>query len=172
MNAVGLILTIFVINIVYVSLSTVRIIMVMKSMRLLASSISIVEIFIYLMGLNLVLEHIDKPLNLMAYCLGWGSGVFLGSKIEAWLAMGYVTLEIVVESSGTSLVSALREAGYGVTSWLAEGRDGPRLVMQVLAKRSNERLLLRTINQIAPKAFIITYEPRFLKGGFWAKRVR
>lgn len=172
MFGLGMIATIIIINVTYVTLYTIRLIFTMKAQRTLASALSIVEVFIYIVGLNIVLENIDKPLNILAYCIGYGLGVFLGSKIEEWIALGYVTLQIVVDNENTNLPNVLRERGYGVTSWLGDGRDGPRLVMQVLAKRKNEKKLYDTINEIAPRAFVVSYEPRFFKGGFWTKRVR
>lgn len=166
-----LILIIIVINIVYVSMATLRMILVMKGQKVLASLLSTVEIFIYLMGLSIVLDNLDKPLNILAYCVGWGSGVFLGSKIEEKLALGYVTVQIILDSDETEVAQALREMGYGVTSWIASGRDGNRLVMQVLAKRSNERSLLNTIESLSPRAFVISHEPKMFRGGFWVKRL-
>ena len=171
MSAIHIVLTIIAINIVYVSLFTVRIIFVMKGRRVVASFLSMIEVFTYLMGLNIVLSNIHNPVNIAAYCVGWGSGVFLGSKIEEWLALGYVTLQIVVEHDRGNLPQRLRECGYGVTSWMAEGRDGQRLSMLVLAKRSNEKRLIQTIEQIAPKAFVISFDPRYFRGGFWTKRL-
>lgn len=167
----GIIGTIIVINVIYVSLFTIRLIFVMKGKRLLASSLSVVEVFVYLIGLNIVLDNIDKPLNIVAYCIGFGLGVFLGSKIEDWLALGYITLQIVVDYEHTVLPEVLREKGYGVTSWLADGKDGQRLVMQVLAKRYHERRLYAAIQEVAPRAFIISHEPRFFAGGFWTRRL-
>lgn len=164
--------TIIVINVAYVSLYTIRLIFTMKAQRLLASMLSVAEVFIYLIGLNIVLDNIDKPLNILAYCLGYGLGVYLGSKIEEWLALGYILLQIVVDTESTRLPGVLREKGFGVTSWPADGRDGPRIVMQVLAKRKNEKKLYHTINEVSPKAFVISYEPRYFKGGFWTRRVR
>jgi|SRR5690625_2715757 len=159
------------INIAYVSIYTIRLIFTMKSYRLGASLLSIVEVFIYIIGLNIVLENIDQPLNIVAYCLGFSGGVYLGSKIEEWLALGYVTMQIVVDSESTSLPITLRDKGYGVTSWLADGKDGQRMVMQVLAKRNHEKKLYRTIEELSPRAFIISHEPRFFKGGFWTRRL-
>ncbi|ALS21737.1 MULTISPECIES: DUF2179 domain-containing protein [Paenibacillus] len=169
MNGLEIVSTIVVMNVVYVSLFTIRIILVMKARRLLAALISMAEVFIYLMALNIVLKNIDEPINLAAYCLGWGAGVWLGIKIEEWLALGYTTLQIVVDHEANLLPLQLREKGFGVTSWLAEGRDGPRLVMQVLAKRNQEKNLMKLIENIAPKAFVISYEPRTFRGGFWTK---
>lgn len=171
MNEVSMIVTIVVINVIYVSLFTIRLMFVMKGLNILASIISIVEVFVYLMGLNIVLENIDKVYNLIAYCIGWGSGVYLGSKIEQWLALGYVTTQIVIDNIEDNIPILLREKGFGVTSWEAKGKDGNRLVMQVLAKRTNEKMLLNTLEKLVPKAFIISYEPRYFRGGFWERKL-
>jgi uncharacterized protein YebE (UPF0316 family) len=167
----GLFFIIMLINVVYVSFFTLRMILVLKGKKLFASILSTVEIFVYLMGLTIVLDNLDKPWNIFAYCIGWGSGVYLGSKIEEWLALGYVTVQIVIDSKDTRLAPLLREKGYGVTSWFGDGKDGARLVMQVLAKRSNEKKLMRWLHSEVPKAFIISYEPKTFYGGFWTKRI-
>ncbi|WP_282942135.1 DUF2179 domain-containing protein [Paenibacillus sp. RC67] len=172
MNALETIITIVVMNVVYVSLFTIRIILVMKARRVLASFISMFEVFVYLMALNIVLQNINEPLNLAAYCIGWGAGVWLGIKIDEWIALGYSILQIVVNYESTQLPLTLRDKGFGVTSWMAEGRDGPRLVMQVLTKRNQEKRLMQLIHDLAPKAFVISYEPRTFRGGFWTKRLK
>lgn len=67
MNAWEMILTIAAINITYVSLFTMRIILMMKSYVALASALSMIEVFTYLIGLNIVLDNIHQPLNLATY---------------------------------------------------------------------------------------------------------
>jgi uncharacterized protein YebE (UPF0316 family) len=44
--------------------------------------------------------------------------------------------------------------------------------MEVLTKRSLEKHLLKLIQEIAPRAFVISYEPRAFRGGFWTKRLK
>lgn len=171
MNETNMVVIIIIINVVYVSLFTIRLLFVMKGQNVLASLLSVVEVFIYLMGLHIVLENIDEVQNLIAYCIGWGSGVYLGSKIEQWIALGYITVQVVIEGTEENVPVLLREKGFGVTSWEAEGRDGSRIVMLVLAKRSNEKKLLKAIEEIVPKAFVISYEPRYFRGGFWTKKL-
>ena len=159
------------INIVYVSLNTLRTIFVIKGRRLLASSLSMIEVFVYLTGLSIVLKNLDGVWNIVAYCVGYAIGVFVGSKIEEKLALGYLNIQVVVDSLQCDLPDILREKGYGVTSWIADGKDGKRLIMQVLAKRCNECYLLNFLHEIAPNAFVISYEPKHFKGGFWVKNV-
>ena len=167
----GLILIIIGINVVYVSIYTLRIIFVIKGQRILASILSVGEVFVYMTGLGIVLKNLDNPWNLAAYCLGFGLGVYIGSRIEEYLALGYVTVQVTVDCVEIELPSKLREYGYGVTSWLADGKDGSRLMMQVLAKRCNERKLFDILDKLCPRAFVISFEPKNFKGGFWINRM-
>ena len=66
----------------------------------------------------------------------------------------------------------LREKGYGVTNWAANGLEGDRMAMQILTPRKYELKLYQTIKELDPKAFIIAYEPKTIHGGFWVKTVR
>ncbi|WP_028559890.1 DUF2179 domain-containing protein [Paenibacillus pinihumi] len=161
--------TIIAINIVYVASFTLRLILVVKGRTLAASMLAMVEVFIYLIGLNLVLSNLDSPVNMAAYCIGFGIGVYVGSKIEEYLALGYLVVQVIVDSISIDLPNRLRDLGYGVTTWQADGRDGKRLVMQVLVKRSNEKRLMNTLDKLSPKAFVISHEPKQFKGGFWTK---
>ena len=168
----SIILVIMVMNIAYVSLFTLRVILVIKGYKGLAAILSMAEVFVYLMGLTIVLKNLDKPINIAAYCIGWGMGVFVGSKIESYLALGYIVMEVVVDSVEYHLPEKIREHGYGVTSWLADGKDGKRLVMKVLAKRKREQKLKELIISISPSAFLISYEPTHFNGGFLIKKVK
>ncbi|MFD0959009.1 DUF2179 domain-containing protein [Paenibacillus chungangensis] len=157
------------INITYVSIFTLRLILVIKGKRTMAAMLSMIEVFIYLVGLQIVLDNLSSPLYIGAYCIGFGIGVYMGSRIEEALALGYSVVQVIADTVNTSLPDRLRSYGYGVTVWHAEGRNGPRMVMQVLVKRSNEKRLLERIAEEAPKAFVISHEPRHFRGGFWAK---
>jgi len=167
-----LILLIICINVVYVSMNTLRTIMVIKGQRLFASIMSVFEVGVYLYGLTIVLDNLKSPINIIAYCIGYGVGVYIGSLIEQHLALGYVQVQIIVDSVVHDLPNFLREKGFGVTSWTAEGKNGLRLVLQVLAKRSNEKELIKFVNEITPNAFVISYEPKHFIGGFWTKNIR
>lgn len=163
---------IVIINIVYVSLFTLRLILVIKGRKSQAALLSMIEVFIYLVGLNLVLQNVSDPVNMAAYCIGYGLGVYLGGRIEERLALGYSLVQVIVDHEGAGLPGALRADGYGVTSWTADGRDGPRLVMQVLVKRKNEQRLMDSLAALSPKAFVVTHELRHIRGGFWTRMAR
>ena len=167
-----MVLIIFVINIVYVTLSTIRLILTLKGYRYLAALISMIEIVVYVVGLGLVLDRLDEIENLVAYALGFASGVVIGSKIEDKLALGYIMVNVISLDENNDLADKLRDDGYGVTVLDARGREGARLAMQILSPRKKELQLFARIKEIDSKAFIIAYEPKTIHGGFWVKRVR
>lgn len=171
-NAYIMVATILIINVVYVSLYTLRMILTLKGRQYIAATISMFEIVVYVIGLGLVLDNLNEVQNIIAYALGFGIGVIVGSKIEEKLALGYITVNVISSDPNIEFTRKLREKGYGVTSWFAYGMDGDRLAMQILTPRKYELNLYETIKTIDPKAFTISYEPKQIVGGFWVKQVR
>ncbi|MFA9558440.1 DUF2179 domain-containing protein [Evansella sp. AB-rgal1] len=171
-NAIGMIVIILVINIVYVTLFTLRMIFTLKGQRYSAASISIIEVIIYIVGLGLVLDNLSQIENLIAYAIGYATGVLVGMKIEDKLALGYITVNVITKEYEPDIPNALRDKGYGVTNWVAYGREGERLMMEILTSRKSEALLYKTVKELDPGAFIISHETKAFFGGFWVKGVR
>lgn len=171
-NSFIMVLIILLINIVYVSLFTIRMILTLKGQRYLAAFISTFEVVIYVVGLGLVLDNLNEFQNLIAYAVGYGIGVIVGMQIEEKLALGYITVNVISTECDKDLPKQIRDKGYGVTNWMANGLEGDRLSMQILTPRKYELRLYQAIKELDPKAFIIAYEPKTIHGGFWVKAVR
>ncbi|WP_391123309.1 DUF2179 domain-containing protein [Psychrobacillus sp. L3] len=167
-----MVLIIFSINIVYVTFFTLRMILTLKGFRYIAAMISAVEVIIYIVGLGLVLDNLNEIQNLIAYALGYGTGVIIGMKIEEKMALGYIMVNVITTNVDTDLPTVLRNEGYGVTDWIAHGLDGNRVALQILTPRKYELKLYAKLKEIDPKVFIIAYEPKSIHGGFWVKSVR
>ena len=171
-NSFVMVAIILIINIVYVSFFTIRMILTLKGYRYIAALVSMVEVVIYVVGLGLVLDNLNQIQNLVAYAVGYGIGVIVGMKIEEKLALGYITVNVITKEYDKDLPTTLRDKGYGVTNWAANGLEGERMALQILTPRKYELQLYHTIKELDPKAFIIAYEPKTIYGGFWVKAVR
>lgn len=171
-NGLWMVLIILAINIVYVSFFTIRMILTLKGYRYMAAFVSVFEVIIYVIGLGLVLDNLNQIQNVIAYAVGYGIGVIVGMKIEEKMALGYITVNVITKEYDKQLPEVLRQKGYGVTNWAAEGLEGDRMAMQILTPRKYELKLYDTIKELDPKAFIIAYEPKTIHGGFWVKAVR
>ncbi|GAA0316031.1 DUF2179 domain-containing protein [Oceanobacillus sp. FSL W7-1293] len=171
-NVLVMVAIIFIVNVLYVSIMTVRMILTLKGRTYIAAFVSIFEMVMYVVGLMLVLDNLNQFQNVIAYAVGFATGLIIGSKIEEKLALGYITVNVVSANPDLNFTQRLREKGYGVTSWSSYGMDGDRLSVQILTPRKYELRLYETIHEIDPKAFIISYEPKRIHGGFWVKQVR
>jgi len=163
-----LFLSMAVIQISYVALNSLRVVLMIKGRRVLASLMSTLEILIYIVGLSIVLNNLDSVLGVAVYCASYGVGVSLGMYIEKRIALGYVCLQMISDQ-GHLICDRLRERGYGVTTWIGHGSAGERTVAFITARRKDYRELSETILSQDPKAFMISLEPTALVGGFWRK---
>ncbi|OCA82947.1 DUF2179 domain-containing protein [Pseudobacillus wudalianchiensis] len=171
-NGLVMALIILIINVCYVSFFTIRMILTLKGYRYIAAFVSMIEIVIYIIGLGMVLDNLNEIQNVIAYAIGYGLGVIAGMKLEEKLALGYITVNVITKEYDKDLPKQLREQGYGVTSWAANGLEGDRMALQILTPRKYELKLYSQIKELDPKAFIIAYEPKTIHGGFWVKTVK
>lgn len=171
-NGLVMALIILIINVCYVSFFTIRMILTLKGYRYVAAFVSMIEIIIYIIGLGMVLDNLNEIQNVIAYAIGYGLGVIAGMKLEEKLALGYITVNVITKEYDKDLPKQLREQGYGVTSWAANGLEGDRMALQILTPRKYELKLYNHIKELDPKAFIIAFEPKTIHGGFWVKTVK
>ncbi len=134
----------------------------------MAAFISAVEIGIYVVGFKIVLDNLNDPVSLIVYCLSYGLGILIGTKIEERLALGYATIQVVTTKTDIFISEQLRKKGYGVTTWQGEGREGsPRTVLSIVTHRKRQFILYKEILLMDPEAFIVSYEPKHFHGGFY-----
>jgi len=149
-----------------VSLSTLRMIMVVRGKKYPAAAIGMVEATIYIAALGRVMTNINDPWKMLAYGLGFATGTLLGSTIEERLAMGHVSLEVIPpEETAEELLKALRTAGYGVTVLTGYGLKGEKMVLMISTDRKSLPRLTEIIEEFAPDSFVTILETRAVRGG-------
>lgn len=153
-----------------VSLSTIRLMMMIRGRRTLAAIISFFEIIIWVLALTRVLQGLDNPLKILVYCLGFATGVYVGQWIEGKMALGINTVQIIPRRPevAPALRTALRGMGYGVTTLTGEGRDGPREVLLVICPRRRILPVLAVADELAPDAFVTVMDTQVARGGVMA----
>lgn len=159
-------LFIFGARVVDVSLATVRMLMIVRGRRLEAAFIGFFEVMVYIWALGRVVSQLSNPVNLIVYALGFATGNYVGSLLEERLAMGYVTLQVIArEETGRFLTEGLRQRGFGVTTYLGEGKEGSKIILLVSVKRKLLPGVMKYIDREAQDAFITILDTRRLVGG-------
>ena len=160
---------IFFARIIDVSLGTVRMILTIRGERYIAAVIGFFEIMVYVVALGKVIGSLDEPVKLILYCLGFASGVIVGSWLEGVLALGYQGIQVIMDNDNQELVEQLREEGYAITTWKAEGLSGPKLVLNLVVKRGISLKIMERIREHDEHAFIVLWNPEFCRGLFQKK---
>jgi uncharacterized protein YebE (UPF0316 family) len=166
------IILIFALQLVYVPIMTLRTIFLVKNMSVAASSFGILEALIYVFGLSLVFSGHQSIAGMVVYAVGFGVGLYIGTRIENKLAIGYTSLVVNLLDHNEELIVLLRNKGFGVTIFEGKGRDSKRYQLEILTKRNRENEVMNIIEEYEPKAFVISYEPRKFKGGFLVKSMK
>lgn len=165
-------LIIFAAQLIFVPVLTLRTILAVKGMKKEASALGMLEGFIYVGALGLVFSDLSNYMNMVAYALGFGTGVYIGGLLEEKLAIGYVTIEANIPEKNTPLISKLREYGFSVSTSEVEGMNSLRYRLDCTARRDREKEFYKVLSEYEPTAFVATYEPRSFKGGYITKAMK
>lgn len=165
----GAYLFIFIARVMDMSLDVLRILMLMRERKLLASVIGFFEVSIFVIALNEVLKGgLDDAGKILAYAGGFATGNYIGSLIEGRLAMGYSSLQIFpAPHYEQRLITALRQEGFGVTTVSGTGRDGIRNIIFVSLKRKNLQRAIGILDDICPDIFFTVSDAKYIKGGIF-----
>ena len=162
-------LLIFIARVTDVTLATLRMLMVVQGRKIYSACIGFVEILIYVTALNQVVNNLDRVGNLIAYALGFACGNFIGITIENKIALGTLSVQIIHKAdNGKELVDELRETGFGVTTFVAQGREGDRDVINAVIRRKDLEKIKKIVYKFDPDAFIITNSISPISGGYFS----
>jgi uncharacterized protein YebE (UPF0316 family) len=158
---------IFISKIIEVAVGTLRLILISKGYRREGTMLSFVEIILWVFVASRVIMGIaEAPIKGIVYSIGYSIGVYVGSLIEAYIAMGRVLIQaIVAKVHSESLINSLRAKGYGVTTMTAQGRDSEKTVLMIFANRKGKEEIISDITLLDRTAMIITNDVSTLQGG-------
>ncbi len=145
---------IFLLRLVDVPLSTVRVMMMVRGQRRVAALLAFFESLVWILAISQVFARLDSPLNMLAFAAGFATGTALGMTLEAWFAPGQVLVRVIAREGADRLVASLRESGFGVTVVRGEGREGEVPILFVVVPRRRAEEVLATVRAEAPRAFV------------------
>lgn len=165
-------LLIFVAKILEVSLMTLRTVLITRGEKVYGSIIGFFEVSIWLYLVSKVLVGINEdPIRMVVYALGFACGNYLGSILEEKLALGLLTISVIVsETDGDTLAEKLRECNVGVTKIKAEGINENRTILMVHAKRRRKNEIIKLIEETHVNAVISVTDTKTIYGGYGIRK--
>ena len=162
-------LFIFFARVTDVTLSTIRMLMVVQGRKVQAAIIGFFEVSIYVTALGKVVNSLDNIWNLLAYALGFACGNYVGITIENRIALGNLAAQVVLKADNNDeLVKKLRESGFGVTVLEGHGREGTREILNLAINRKDLDKLKSIVYDYDKDAFITTSSVNPISGGYFS----
>jgi uncharacterized protein YebE (UPF0316 family) len=160
------VLFIFVLRVLGVSLSTVRVLLMTRGMKLISAVFGFFEVLVYAIAIGKVVQDLNNIPNLISYCLGFSVGTLLGMLLEERIAIGFATIRVVYPGQSHQIAEAIRHAGYGATEGIAHGKEGIVGTIKTIVRRREVEAVCGIIYQCAPDAFITIEDTRKVTHGY------
>lgn len=143
--------------------------MMVKGQRLKAAGLGFIECTIWGLVISTIISTLGDNLFLLAfYCVGYATGLFLGSTIENKIALGTSNLELIANDESTEKITKyLKEHNRGYTVFAGQGSvDKMNMIFIVIPRKETPRML-KDIRRICDnKVFVVASEVSKYAGGY------
>lgn len=125
-------------KIVEITIQSLKTCMMVKGQRLKAAALGFVECTIWGLVISTIIGTLGDNLFLLAfYCVGYATGLFLGSTLESKIALGTSSLSLVAGDEHTEIITKyLQENSRGYTVLEGHGAtEKMNMILVVLPRR-------------------------------------
>ncbi len=147
-------IVIFLLRLLDVGISTIRIVLIGRGRRLPAAGLGFVESFIWVVAVSRVLTGLDDPVRMVAFAAGFGAGTYLGSVVEEWIALGQSLVRVVSAVGSPEVAPILRQQGFGATVVNGDGLEGEVRITFSVVPRKRVRELTGLVHSVNPEAYV------------------
>lgn len=166
---VAVCLLVCVAKIVEITIQSLKTCMMVKGQRLKAAGLGFLECTIWGLVISTIIGTLgDNLLLLLFYCVGYATGLFLGSTIESKIALGTSNLELIANDDSTEkIVTYLKEKGRGYTVFNGQGStDKMNMIFIVLPRREVANVLKEIRSLCDNKVFVVASDVSKYAGGY------
>ncbi len=156
-------------KIIEITIQSLKTCMMVKGERLKAAGLGFIECTIWGLVISTLIGTLgDNLFLLFFYCIGYATGLFLGSTIENKIALGTSNLEIIANAESTGKITDyLKERGMGYTVFEGYGStDRMNMIFIVLARKEAGRVLKELRRACDNKMFVAVSEVSKYAGGY------
>ena len=156
-------------KIVEITIQSLKTCMMVKGQRLKAAGLGFVECIIWGLVISTLIGSLgDDLLLLIFYCIGYATGLFLGSTIENKIALGTSNLELIASDESTERITAyLKENDRGYTVFEGHGsKEKMNMIFVVLPRKETPKVLREIRKSCDNKVFVAVSEVSKYAGGY------
>lgn len=160
-------------KILEISIQSVKTVCMVKGQKVVAAVLGFIECMVWGLVVSSVITSLsDNFMLLFAYCLGYASGLYLGSIIEGKIALGTSSIQLMVNNEYIDDVgNYLKEKGHGFTILEGKGSKSEMFVVIVVLPRKEVKDFMSEIRTLCNnKVFMVTSEVSKYTGGYGVRK--
>ena len=156
-------------KIIEITIQSLKTCMMVKGQRLKAAGLGFVECTIWGLVISTLIGSLgDNIALLLFYCVGYATGLVLGSTIENKIALGTSNLELIASDESTQkIVAYLKAHGRGYTVFEGQGSTNKMNMIFIVLPRRETPKTLKEIRAVCDnKVFVVASEVSKYAGGY------
>ena len=156
-------------KIIEITIQSLKTCMMVKGQRLKAAGLGFLECTIWGLVISTIIGTLGDNLFLLAfYCVGYATGLFLGSTLESKIALGTSNLQLIANDVNTQkIVEYLKKQSRGYTIFDGQGStDKMNMILIVLPRRDASRVLKEIRKICENNVFVVASEVSKYAGGY------
>ena len=161
-------LEIFLARIVDVSISTFRMMIMVRKKSIFTPILAFCEVFVWFIAVRRALNtNIDSILIPIFYSLGYATGTYIGGCLSRKFIKNVNSIEVTTSRGNMKLINALRSEGCGISVIALKNnyRDKKDLLL-VDVKSKNTQETIKLIKELDAKAFIVVKDTKIVHNGY------
>ena len=156
-------------KIVEISIQSLKTCMMVKGQRFKAAALGFTECAIWGLVISTIIGTLgDNLFLLLFYCVGYATGLFLGSTIEGKIALGTSNLQLIANDESTEIIKRyLKENNRGYTVFTGQGSTDKMNMIFIVLPRKDASKVLKEIRKLCNnKVFVVASEVSKYAGGY------
>lgn len=160
-------------KILEISVQSIKTVFMVKGQRIQAALLGFLECVIWGLVIASIIDTLgDNYLMLFFYCLGYSSGLYIGSYLENKIALGTSSIQLMVKSNKVEKVTEyLNNTNKGFTVLDGRGAKEKMSVIIVVLPRKEVKTVISEIRKLCDKeVFVVSSEISRFVGGYGIKK--
>ena len=156
-------------KIIEITIQSLKTCMMVKGQRLKAAALGFLECTIWGLVISTIIGTLGDDLFLLAfYCVGYATGLFLGSTLEGKIALGTSNLQLIANDTNTAkIIDYLKQRGKGYTIFEGKGSTDKMNMILIVLPRRESMSTLREIRKLCENnVFVVASEVSKYAGGY------
>ncbi len=156
-------------KIIEITIQSLKTCMMVRGQRLKAAGLGFIECTIWGLVISTIIGTLGDNLFLLAfYCVGYATGLFLGSTLEGKIALGTSSLQLIANEANTvKIIDYLKEHNKGYTVMGGYGSTDKMNMIFIVLPRREATPLIKEIRKICENnVFVVVDDINKYAGGY------